>query len=278
MLSAAVESADQIVQCLNTARRVAFIRQYAYLIHRLLYVQLQQEQWSYYYQVGMSENMWKGRVSKKWAKENSMCSKYGRSLTMVEQRRKKITQQLQQAENTLKEFEEQSLPTWILECNLPFDVRTISSVVTAFVRKGQYKLRRQFEQTRRMLILDSTDHRLVQAFYDLIPNPQQVCLFENSFTSMKDLFSALYCRFVQQNLFGSTHNIETKYVNKSKYSNIDCIQITYHQLTIFSIIPLTISSKCSPLFNLVLSIKIHGQYYLHVVERKLVNLNMTCSL
>ena len=192
MLSTTVEDADKIVQCVNTAERVILIRQYTYLVHRLLYIQLQQEQWNYYYQVGTTENIWNCRVSAKWAKENSICSRYGRSSAVVEQRRKKITQQLERAENAFKEFEEHSLPPWILECNLPFDVRTISSAVTAVVRKGQYKLRRQFEQNRQMLLLDSTDYRLVQAFYGLTPSLQQVRLSRNSFTSVENFFSAAF--------------------------------------------------------------------------------------
>ena len=188
MLSTAMESADKIVQCLNTAERVAFIHQYTYLVHRLLYVQLQQEQWNYYYQVGTTQNIWNRRVSAKWAKENSICSRYGRSSAVVAQRRKKITQQLQKAENAVKQFEEQSLSSWMLECNLAFDLQTISSAVTAFVRKGQYKLRRQFEQNREMFVLDSTDHRLVQAFYGLTPNSKQVCLSENNFLLIEDFF------------------------------------------------------------------------------------------
>ncbi len=30
---------------------INFVRQYAYLIHRLFYVQLQQDQWKYYYDI-----------------------------------------------------------------------------------------------------------------------------------------------------------------------------------------------------------------------------------
>lgn len=32
---------------------INFVRQYAYLIHRLFYVQLQQDQWKYYYDIDM---------------------------------------------------------------------------------------------------------------------------------------------------------------------------------------------------------------------------------
>ena len=186
MLSTAMEGADKIVQCLDTNEKVEFTRQYTYLIHRLFYVQLQQEQWDYYYHVGMTENIWNGRVLKKWAKDNSICYTYGRSSTFIEQRRKKIAQQLLQAENILKEFEEQPLSKWISESgDPPLDLQLMSSVVTAFVRKGQQKLRRQFEQNKQMLTLDSKDHHLVQSFYELKPNEQQVCAYANDFTCIE---------------------------------------------------------------------------------------------
>jgi hypothetical protein len=268
MWSAALDGADKIVQCLDTAEKVEFVRQYAYLIHRLFYVQLQQEQWDYYYHVGVTENIWNGRVSKKWAKENSICYIYGRSSTLIEQRRKKVAQQLLQAGNTLKEFEEQSLLKWISEngSDPPFNLQIMSSAATAFVRKGQHKLRRQFEQNKRMLALDSMDHRLVQTFYDLIPSQQQVCVNGNDFTRIEFFFSSPPCyRFVQQNSFGNVHKIKIKWMNKSRYSSIDYIQTVYHLPTIFSIIQLILSRKCSLVHNLLLSIKVHVQHYLLVV-------------
>ena len=65
MLSTALDGADKIVRRLDTNEKVEFTRQYAYLIHRLFYVQLQQEQWDYYYHIGVTENMWNGRFPKK---------------------------------------------------------------------------------------------------------------------------------------------------------------------------------------------------------------------
>jgi hypothetical protein len=107
---------------------------------------------------------------------------------LIEQRRKKIQQQLLQAGNALKEFGEQPLPTWISQSNPPFDIQAMSAAVTAYVRKGQHKLRGQFERNRRMLIFDATDHRLVQAFYDLTPGQQMVCLYCNDFPRIRYFF------------------------------------------------------------------------------------------
>ncbi|CAF4989817.1 unnamed protein product [Rotaria sp. Silwood1] len=132
MLISSLEGVDKIVKRLNTSEKINYIRQYAYLIHRLFYVQLQESQWKYYYDIGMQENIWFGLVSKKWA-----------------------------AMNTLQEFGNPSLPQCLSEMNHPLDFTTMSAMVTAVVGKGQHKLKQLFEYNKKMLKLDSTDHHLV---------------------------------------------------------------------------------------------------------------------
>ncbi|CAF3379014.1 unnamed protein product [Rotaria sp. Silwood2] len=185
MLISSLEGADKIVKRLNTSGKINYIRQYAYLIHRLFYVQLQEEQWKYYYDIGMEENIWSGRVSKKWAAMNSMIYTYGRSKTLILQRLKTIQRQLQQASEALKQFANEPLPPCLSEMNPPLDFTTLSGMVTALVRKGQHKLKQQFEYNKKMLMLDSTDHRLVQTVYDFKPSQQQI-------RSIRNLWKAIY--------------------------------------------------------------------------------------
>ncbi|CAF4631110.1 unnamed protein product [Rotaria sp. Silwood2] len=58
-------------------------------------------------------------------------------------------------------------------------------MVTALVRKGQHKLTQQFEHNKKMLILESTDHRLVKNVHDLKPNKQQI-------RSIRNIWKAIY--------------------------------------------------------------------------------------
>ncbi|CAF4284265.1 unnamed protein product, partial [Rotaria sordida] len=167
MLISSLEGAKEIVKILNSKDKINYIRQYAHLIHRLFYVQLQESQWKYYYDIGIQENIWSGRVSKKWAAMNSMNYTYGRSKTLIVQRLKAIERQLQQASQALQQFGNQPLPQCLSEINPPLDFEKISAMVTAVVRKGQHKLKQQFEHNKKMLKLDSTDHRLVQQVYGL---------------------------------------------------------------------------------------------------------------
>jgi len=185
MLISSLEGADKIVKRLNSSEKINYIRQYAYLIHRLSYVQLQEEQWKHYYDIGTKENVWSGRVSKKWALMNSMDHTYGRSKTLIVQRLKVIQQQLQGASQALEQFGNQPLPHCLSDMNPPLDFTTMSAIVTAVVRKGQHKLKQQFEHRKKMLILDSTDHRLVKNVHDFKPNKQQI-------RSIRNLWKAIH--------------------------------------------------------------------------------------
>ncbi|CAF4797478.1 unnamed protein product, partial [Rotaria sp. Silwood2] len=59
-------------------------------------------------------------------------------------------------------------------------------MVTALVRKGKHKLKQQFEHNKKMLKLDSTDHRLVQHVYDLKPNKQQIRSIRNIWKAIQN--------------------------------------------------------------------------------------------
>lgn len=179
MLMNSLEHVDTIVHQLNTNEKLDFIRQHACLLHRLFYVQLQEDQWKYYHDIGIKENIWSGRVSKKWATMNCMYYTYGRSKQLIEQRLKTIERQLYEASQALKNFTDQPLPLFMLEMNPPLDLTKISAMITSIVRKGQHKLRQQFEYNKKILMFDSMDHRLVHQVYELKPNQQQIRYIRN---------------------------------------------------------------------------------------------------
>ncbi|CAF1278215.1 unnamed protein product, partial [Rotaria sp. Silwood1] len=172
----------KIVKRLNTSEKINYIHQYAYLIHRLFYVQLRESQWKYYYDIGMQENIWFGLVSKKWAAMNSMHHTYGRSKTLIVQSLTTLQRQLQEA---LQEFGNPPLPQCLSEMKPSLDFTTMSAIVIVVVGQGEHKLKQQFEYNKKILKLDSTDHRLVQYVYDLKPNKQQI-------RSIRNIWKAIY--------------------------------------------------------------------------------------
>ena len=56
------------------------------------------------------------------------------------------------------------------------DMKVLSSVVATFVYKSEQQLRDDFGYKKNMFILVDTDHRLVQAFFDLKPMKTQVAI------------------------------------------------------------------------------------------------------
>ncbi|CAF4979880.1 unnamed protein product [Rotaria sp. Silwood1] len=186
MLISSLDDAKHIVKRLNSKEKINYIRQYTCLIHRLFYVQLQESQWKYYYDIGIQQNIWTGRVSKKWAAMNSMNYTYGRSKTLILQRLKSIQRQLQQASQALQNFGDQPLPQCLSEMNPPLDFTKLNAIITAVVRKGQHKLKQQFEHNKKMLMLDSTDHHLVQEVYDLKPSQQQLRSIRNIWKALQN--------------------------------------------------------------------------------------------
>jgi hypothetical protein len=144
-----------------------FIRQLTQLINKLHYTKLQNEQWTYYYNLGIQEGIWTGRVSKNMALNNSMCYTYGRSKILIEQRGKKYQQNMVRIQDEVKNYMEQ-VPT-VLK-----NVHRIMDIINDLVNKDQYQLRIELERRRHMLQFDAKDHQFVQHFYQLKPRKTEV--------------------------------------------------------------------------------------------------------
>ena len=134
--------------------------------NKLNYFKLQDEQWSYYYHLGITEGIWNGRVSKKMALINSMCYTYGRQKTLIDQRRKYFKQQLQDITTKLHEHLQQ-VPSMM-------DPNQLMMIAHDIVDKDQYQLHVEFERRKHILKFDAKDHQLVETFYQLKPRQTEV--------------------------------------------------------------------------------------------------------
>jgi hypothetical protein len=159
---------------LNEDEKIKFIRHYTSLIDRLSYVQLQEFHWKCYHHIGMTQNIWQGRMAKHLAEKYSISHTYGRSKTLIEQRLNQIKQHIEQAYDTLQQFEEEILSKCTEYDYCASLIRELSSIIHEFVQEKQRPLQYEFEYKRELLILDATDHQLVQKFFDIEPNKSQV--------------------------------------------------------------------------------------------------------
>ncbi|CAF3743000.1 unnamed protein product [Rotaria sp. Silwood1] len=157
---------DNLIEVLNQKDIFIFIRQLTQLLNRLYYSKLQHEQWSYYYNLGMTEGIWNGRVSKKMADANSMCYTYGRSKHLIKQRLDKHKLQYEKAQQTLDEHMKNT------PSNIGMD--NIINMIHNSIEKDQYQLRLELERRKTMLRLDAEEHRLIETFYELKPRQTEI--------------------------------------------------------------------------------------------------------
>ena len=159
---------------MNEDEKIKFIRHYISLIDRLSYVQLQQFQWKYYHDIGMTANIWHGRLSKHLAEKYSISHTYGRSKILIVQRIKQIEQHLQQVQTAIKQFEEEIVSKCSHDHNCFSTMRKLFIIIHQFVQEEQPPLQDEFQYKRELLILDATDHQLLQDFFALQPNESHV--------------------------------------------------------------------------------------------------------
>ena len=177
------------------------IRQLAQRINRFNYTKLQYEQWTYYYDLGMKESIWHGRVPKKMADANSMCYTYGRSRMLIQQRQQKYKRQLEQIQNETNTHMERAKA--IVSSN-SLDLVKLMNIINQLIDKDQYQLRVELQRRRILLQFDAKEHQLVNEFYQMKPRPSEVStylLFVNRKISWNGLLTYV-SRFIQHESYG----------------------------------------------------------------------------
>ena len=147
---------------------LTYLRQWTHLKNQAYYFKLQDEQWSYYHHLGVTENIWTGRVAKQIALENYICYTYGRKKHVIEQRLKKYKASFDQIHQELNQYTKHC-PALLINPD------RIMTLIEDFLYKDQYRLRIELERRRTMLKLDAQDHQLLQYFYQLKPRKSEVC-------------------------------------------------------------------------------------------------------
>ena len=174
MLSNAIEGGDQIVQYLDTHEKLQFIRQMTEATNNLYYIDLQCHLWQDYFDLGTNEGVWAPRVTKSFAKQHHTCRTYGFPKHTIERRQKTIIRQSQHAINNVQEYLmklQENTQHW-----QPFiDPNILSNAINEYVKKGQQRLREEFDYKKKLLECNSNDHHLIAKFYALQPNQEQVC-------------------------------------------------------------------------------------------------------
>ena len=122
----------------------------------------------------MTQNIWHGRLSKHLSGKYSISHTYGRSKILIQQRLKQIEQHLQQVQSAIKQFEEEIVSKCSHDDNCFSTMKKLFTSIHQFVQEKQQPLQDEFQYKREMLILDATDHQLLQDYFAVQPNKSHV--------------------------------------------------------------------------------------------------------
>jgi hypothetical protein len=168
MLSTTLEGVDNIVQSLNTPEQLQYARVYAQLVSNVFYLELKRDFWEYYYKVAIETEVWSLKLSKQMIKDNHLQRIQFATQEKVERRRHVVMEELKQAEKLLNEHKQ------LVFIHQSIDMKRLSTVIPAFVSKGQHQLYKDFERKKLVLQLDANEYHSVLKFYDLKPSENQV--------------------------------------------------------------------------------------------------------
>jgi len=167
MLSTALEGAENISPLVGTPEKLRYTREYAQLVNDLFYLRLKQDFWKDYYKILVDTEIWSMKLSKQYIKDNKLGQVQFVTQKNVEKYRQTTMEQLKQAEIKLNQYKQ-------IEFGQSIDLQKLSTIIHAFVRKGQHKLSADFQYKKLLLQYDTKDYYFVQAFYDLKPSTDQV--------------------------------------------------------------------------------------------------------
>ena len=202
MLANAITDCHGIVQYLDTKEKVNFIRQMTEVTNNLRYFDLQRQLWQYHYDLGLKEGCWGSQLLKSYAKEHNTCRAYSCLKHVIEKRQKLIMKQIHR---TIQELQQYLLK---LEANArqwqpSFDPNIFSHAIDEYVKKGQKRLKEEFDYKKKMIGIDSNDHYLIRSCYDLQPNQEQVSSERKQINIVIIAFhDVLCCRLIWQRRSG----------------------------------------------------------------------------
>lgn len=168
LLQSITESTNKnaLIQSLDTEGTLVFIRHLTQLSNKLNYFQLQYEHWTFFYNLGITQGIWTGRVSKKMAIDNSMCYTYGRSRVLIRQRQKKYQQHIELIQNDIDNHMKQASSF--------IQITRIMNIIQNLIQNDQHLLRLELERRKTLLKFDAKEHHLVHEFYQLKPRQTEV--------------------------------------------------------------------------------------------------------
>ena len=186
MLSNSIDNGHKLVQCLDNKEKLQFIRQMTEITHDLYFKNLQRQLWQEYYNRSLEDaDNWESKVTKQYAHQHNACQMYKPRKASIKQRQATIAQEITQKEKELHEYLlnlQQCTKKW----EPSIDPDSLSHAINECVRKGQQRLKENFNYKKEMIKLDWNDHQLLRKFYQLTPDEEQIELAKKIWQATSD--------------------------------------------------------------------------------------------
>ena len=174
MLSNSIANGHKLVQCLDHKEKLQFIRQMTEITHDLYFKNLQRQLWQEYYNTSLEDtDNWESKVTKQYAHQHNTCQMYKPRKASIKQRQATIAQEITQKEIELHEYL-LKLQQYTKQWEPSIDPDSLSHAISEYVRKGQQRLKENFNYKKEMIKFDWNDHQLLRKFYQLKPNGEQI--------------------------------------------------------------------------------------------------------
>ena len=172
-LAKSTHDGHQIIQYLDTKEKIDFIRQMTELTNDLQYFDLQRQFWQDHYDVGLKEGFWGSQLARSFAKQHRTRRAYGIQKHVIEKRQMTIQNQMYRTIEALQGYMvklEENARQW----QPSLDSHVLSHAMDECVKKGQKRLRDEFDYKKKMITINMNDHYLIHSFYELQPTKEQV--------------------------------------------------------------------------------------------------------
>ena len=178
MLGDAIEDGSKLIQCLNTSEKLHAIREVTEITNNLYHKDFQQKLWQEYCNISSQDNNWESKITKQFARQNSLHKIYRPEKSYIEQRLATIAEQKLRLGKELQEHLAKLLND-IVYWQPSLDGTLLSHTINECVLHHQKRLKQEFQYKKEMLQLDWNDHQLLRKFYELKPNEELIQLAQH---------------------------------------------------------------------------------------------------
>ncbi|CAF1518239.1 unnamed protein product [Rotaria sordida] len=178
MLAESIENGSKLVQCLNTPEKLYAAREITEITNNLYHKDFQERLWQEYYNISSQDIHWESKITKQFARQNSLHQIYRPKKSYIQQRLATIAKQKERIGKELQEHLAK-LSNFVQHWQPPIDGYLLTNAINECVIHGQKRLKEEFQYKKEMLKLDWNDHQLLRKFYELKPNEELVQLAQH---------------------------------------------------------------------------------------------------